>query len=114
MLPPQVAIGDDAAPANTLAGMGRQFSACMGGHPLGPAGSQITIAFAMRANGTILGKPRITFSHLEGDSQTKGRFLAAVEQAVDSCLPLKVTLSLGGAIAGRVFTITLGRPSPSL
>jgi hypothetical protein len=109
---PAHAVAEDATPANTLAGLSRQFSACMAPHSLGPAGSRMTIAFAMRRDGSILGKPRVSFSHLEGDAPQREAFVAAVERAVSSCLPLKVTPALGAAIAGRIFTITLGREGP--
>ena len=98
----------DAAPANTLADLSRQFSACMATRPLENSSSQMTIAFAMRRDGSVMGKPRITYSHLEGDAPAKQRFVASVERAVGSCLPIGVTPALGGAIAGRIFTITLG------
>ena len=46
----------------------------------------------------------------EGDADARQRFVDDVERAVDACLPLKVTLSLGDAIASHPFFITLGRP----
>jgi hypothetical protein len=113
-LSPGLAMAGDAAPANTLAELSRQASECMATHPLGPVGPRITIAFAMRKDGSILGKPRISYARLEGDADARARFTAAVSQALDACLPLKVTPALGGAIAGRIFTITLGRPAPPI
>ena len=68
--------------------------------------------FAVRRDGSAFGKPRVSYSHLEGDAEQKERFLADVEQAIDACLPLKVTPALGGAIAGRLFSVTLGGPKP--
>ena len=109
---PALAFAQDAAPANTLADMSRQFSACMNRNPVGPAGSQMTIAFAMRRDGSIFGKPRVTYSHFEGGAAQRDAFTAAVRQAIDACLPLKVTPALGAAIAGRIFTVTLGREAP--
>ena len=35
---------------------------------------------------------------------------ASFERAVEACLPFRITPSLGGAIAGRPFFLTLGRP----
>jgi hypothetical protein len=102
----------DAAPANTLVQLQRQFSACMGGKSLGPAGSRLTIMLMMKRNGSIFGKPRITFSHLEGDKDARQQFIDETERAVEACLPFRITPSLGGAIAGRPFFITLGRPKP--
>ncbi|HEX7200274.1 MAG TPA: hypothetical protein VF213_12395, partial [Dongiaceae bacterium] len=63
------ALADDAAPANTLADLQRQFSACMKGKSAGPPGSRLTIMLMMKRDGSIFGKPRITFSHLEGDRE---------------------------------------------
>jgi hypothetical protein len=102
----------DTAPANTLVDLQRQFGACMAGKSLGHAGSQLTIMLMMKRDGSIFGKPRITFSHLEGDKEAGQRFVGDVERAVDACLPFRITPSLGGAIAGRPFVITIGRPKP--
>jgi hypothetical protein len=105
------AAAQDVAPANTLQELRVQFSNCLAKSPLA-AGSQITIIFAVRRDGSAFGKPRVSFSHLVGDADEKQRFLAEVEQAIDACLPLKVTPALGGAIAGRPFSVFLGRPKP--
>jgi hypothetical protein len=105
-----VALAQDTAPANTLMELQRQFGACMGAKSLGPAGSRLTIMLMMKRDGSIFGQPRITFSHLEGDKEARQRFIDDAEHAVDACLPLRITPSLGGAIAGRPFFITLGRP----
>ena len=82
----------------------------MAGKPLGPAGSQLTIMFMMKRDGSIFGKPRITYSHVEGDEEARQRFVDDVERAVMACLPFRVTPALGGAIAGRLFSVTLGGP----
>ncbi len=105
-----VALADEAAPANTLADLQRQFGACMKGKPAGPAGSRLTIMLMMKRDGSIFGKPRITFSHLEGDKEARQAFVDDVDRAVGSCLPFRITPSLGGAIAGRPFVITFGQP----
>ena len=104
-----VVAAQDAGPANTLQELSRQFSSCLANTPLS-AGSQVTITFALRRDGSTFGKPRISYSRLEGDTEQRRRFLAAAETAINSCLPLKVTPALGGAIAGRLFTVTIGRP----
>src|SRR5271169_6669404 len=103
-----VALADDAAPANTLVDLQRQFGASMSGKAAGPAGSRLTIMLMMKRDGSIFGKPRITFSHLEGDRQARQAFVDDTERAVKACLPFRITPSLGGAIAGRPFVITLG------
>jgi hypothetical protein len=105
-----VALAQGTAPANTLVELQHQFGACMAGKSLGPAGSRLTIMLMMKRDGSIFGKPRITFSHLEGDKETRQQFVDDAERAVEACLPFRITASLGGAIAGRPFFITLGRP----
>jgi hypothetical protein len=105
-----VAFAQGAAPANTLADLQRQLDACMKGKPAGPAGSLLTIMLMMKRDGSIFGKPRITFSHLEGDRQARQAFVDDVDRAVEACLPVRITPSLGGAIAGRPFVLTFGRP----
>jgi hypothetical protein len=104
--------GQEAAPANTLVELERQFGACLRDKSPGPPGSRLTIMLVMKRDGSIFGKPRITFSHLEGDKDTRRQFVDDAERAVETCLPLRITPSLGGAIAGRPFFITLGRPKP--
>jgi hypothetical protein len=106
------AAAQEATPANTLMDMRRQFGACLAEKTIGPAGSRVTIVFMMKRDGSILGKPRITYSHLEGDEEARRRFLDDAERAVGSCLPFKVTPSLGRAIAGRMFSITIGAEKP--
>jgi hypothetical protein len=102
----------DASPANTLVDLERQFGACMAGKALGLVGSRLTIMLMMKRDGSVFGKPRITFSHLEGDKDARRQFVDDAERAVETCLPFRVTPSLGGAIAGRPFFITLGGPKP--
>jgi hypothetical protein len=104
------ALAEGAAPANTLEDLQRQFGSCMRGKSLGPAGSRLTIMLMMKRDGSIFGKPRITFSRLEGDADARRRFVDDAERAVEACLPFRITPSLGGAIAGRPFFVTLGRP----
>ena len=94
-----IVAAEEARPANTLMDMRRQFGACMSGRPIGPSGSALTIVLMMKRDGSIFGKPRITFSRLEGDDEARQRFLDDAERAIDSCVPFRVTPALGGAIA---------------
>ena len=103
----------ESAPGNTLMDMRRAIGACLSHTPIA-TGSRVTIMFMLKRDGSIFGRPRISYAHLEGDEDMKRRFLESAERAVDSCLPLKVTPALGEAIAGRMFTITLGRERPEL
>ena len=107
-----VVLADGASPANTLAGLQRQLGACIGAKPLGPPGSRLTVMLTMKRDGSIFGKPKITFSRLEGDAGQRRQFIGEAERAVEGCLPFRITQALGQAIAGRPFFVTLGRPKP--
>lgn len=105
------AIAQHGTPANTLMDIRRQFSACLEGTPI-ETGSVITITFAMKRDGSLLGKPRISYSHFNGDVETRRRFVEEVHYALDSCLPLKITPALGAAIAGQMFFVTFEGDEP--
>ena len=104
------AVAQEATPANTLMDLRRQFENCLSRAPL-PTGSRVTIVFMMKRDGSIFGKPRITYSHLEGDAEARQRFVDDVERD-QSRLPLRMTPALGGVIAGRLLSVTLGGPKP--
>ncbi len=106
-----VAAAQDAEPANTLKDLRRHFASCLAEGSPSP-GSQITIVFALRRDGTAFGKPRISYSRLDRDSDRQQRFLTETAKAIDSCLPLKLTPALGRALAGRLFSVTISSPNP--
>ena len=94
------------APANTLRELWSELSACITA-PSGNAGSDLTIIFAPKRDGSLLGKPRIAHSHLIGDPDAQRRFVEAAIIAVAKCLPVIITSELGGAIAGRPLSIRI-------
>ncbi|MER8785058.1 TonB C-terminal domain-containing protein [Mesorhizobium sp. M1006] len=69
--------------------------------PPGTAGMTLTLQFSIRRNGTLIGKPRATYSHLGDDGPLNRAFVASVLEALDKALPLPVSDSMGGAIGGR-------------
>jgi hypothetical protein len=63
------AVAQDAAPANTLHDLGARLEACLKtGHSRdGLAnGSEVTVLFALKRDGSLMGRPRITHSSLIG------------------------------------------------
>jgi hypothetical protein len=87
-------------PANTLQELYAQLDHCLVA-PKGVTGSQITVVFSLKRDGSVLGKPRISFSKLPGTDAERATFLEGVASAFDKCLPASITDALGGAIAGR-------------
>jgi hypothetical protein len=93
--------GAQSAPANTLHDLFMALNACVLKAPPGVAGSEITIVFSLKRDGSLLGKPRISHAKLLGDPDAQRSFAAGALAAFGQCLPVDVTVGLGGAIAGR-------------
>lgn len=73
--------------------------------PAGDPGMQITVLVSFKRNGEILGKPRITFESPEAGRDDSLAYRVAVMEALQRCTPLPFTPSMGGAVAGRPFTL---------
>ena len=94
-----------AEPAGTLRSMWAGIGACTGKAklPTEAVGSEVTVLFAMKRDGSLQGRPRITHSRLLGDEGSQRAFVAEALGAMARCFPLPITDGLGGAIAGRPF-----------
>lgn len=92
-----------AAPANTLHDLWGALGACARRAKVAPeaAGSEVTVLFTLKRDGSLQGKPMITYSRLIGDKVDQQAFVAASLSAIASCFPLPMTDGLGGAVAGR-------------
>jgi hypothetical protein len=101
-------------PVTTLAELWGRFGVCsrVTHVPSGAEGSEVTVLFALKRDGSLLGKPRVTHSQLVGDDATQRAFLAAVLAHLASCFPLEITDGLGGAVAGRPFRLRLVSQKP--
>ena len=62
-------------------------------------------AFSFNREGTILGRPRITYEMEHATDNDRLLYRMAVMEALQRCTPLPFTEALGGAIAGRPLTI---------
>jgi hypothetical protein len=95
------------APADTLKDMLSQLGACFSreaGANEGWRGAEMTLRFSLRRDGSLIGKPHITYSKMPKDETDKRRVMDSIAFAMDRCLPLKITDGLGGAIAGRMMS----------
>jgi hypothetical protein len=93
-----------AAPDNTWYKALQNIGQCLI-DKLGASDQEITVQFAMRRDGSLFGKPRITYSRLTGDAAEQSRFLQQFNDAFAGCFPARISDSLGAAIAGSPFTI---------
>jgi hypothetical protein len=71
----------------------------------GSAGMQITVLVSFRRDGSILGKPRITFETPEASDADRLAYRVSVMETLQRCTPMPFTESLAGAMAGRPITM---------
>jgi hypothetical protein len=69
------------------------------------AGMQMTVRFSFKRDGGIIAVPRLTFATVGASADTRATYLKAINASLDACVPLKLTDSLGGALAGRPIAI---------
>ncbi len=100
-----------ARPAiNTLREIGPALFACWT-PPSQVQSFQVTIRLSFKRTGEVLGQPAITFSAFNGDVADQKRIVGAILGALAACTPLNLSPGLGGAIAGRLFTLRFMPPS---
>jgi hypothetical protein len=97
-------------PIDTLAELWPALYACWS-PPAGTEGKELTLRFSIRRDGTLIGKPRATYSKLEGGGDLDRAFVASVLEALDRTLPLPITEGLGGVIAGRPMALRFAVPA---
>jgi hypothetical protein len=68
-------------------------------------GMQMTVRFSFKRSGDLIGPPRLTFATAGVPADVRETYLKAINTSLDSCMPLKFTGSLGGAVAGRPIAI---------
>jgi hypothetical protein len=77
---------------------------------------QMSVRFSFKRSGEMIGAPRMTFATSGVPAETRDTYLKAINASLDSCLPMKFTSGLGGALAGRPIAIRyvdnreLGKP----
>jgi hypothetical protein len=95
-----------SAPANTLRELYAAVGVCLN-VTTGTHGSEMTIVFSLKSDGSLRGKPKISHTKLLGDQEAQREFVRDVLVALGKCLPLSVTEGLGQAVAGRPITFRI-------
>jgi hypothetical protein len=66
---------------------------------------EITAIVTFRRDGTIFGRPKITYESENATDNDRLQYRIAVMEALQRCTPMPFTESMGGAVAGRPFAI---------
>jgi hypothetical protein len=109
-VPPQDQAAKYQKPDHELDTIGDLFAAlrsCWSPPPADGAreGMQMSVRFSFRRSGEIIATPRLTYSTAGVPADTRAAYLKAINASLDSCMPLKFTGGLGGALAGRPIAI---------
>ncbi len=62
-----------------------------------------TVRLAFRRDGSIIGRPAVSYSLPRRGEPEQERFIGAILSAIEGCTPLPFSNGLGGAIAGKIF-----------
>lgn len=102
-----------AAPGrdNLPGDVARSIAACW--HPP-HEGDQIALRLSFRRDGSVLGKPRITYMKAVDGIDGEAALATSIYAAIAACGRLRFTPSLGAAIAGRTFLIRFVAPRKEL
>jgi hypothetical protein len=68
-------------------------------------GMQMTVRFSFKRDGDMIGPPRMTFSTAGVPADVRDTYFRAISDSLNTCVPLKFTGGLGGALAGRPIAI---------
>jgi len=69
-----------------------------------PERHDVTLRLAFRRDGSLIGRPAVTYSRPPRGKPEQERFIGELMSAFAACAPLPFSKGLGGAIAGRIFT----------
>jgi hypothetical protein len=93
-------------PADTLRELYAALKRCV--HvPIEATGSEISVAFRLKRDGSIIGSPWVTYVNASGDDSARKVFVDSVMSGLQDCSPVSITDGLGGAIAGRAMVISI-------
>jgi hypothetical protein len=90
-------------PVDTIAGMFAALRACWQppADDEARSGMQMSVRFAFKRNGEIIGEPRVTYTTPGVGDETKQVYRHAIAEALARCTPLPFSDGMGGAVAGR-------------
>jgi hypothetical protein len=69
------------------------------------SGFQIAVRLSLTRIGSLIGPPFVTYMTRDAGPETQDIYRHSVTQSIERCTPLYLSSELGGAVAGRLFTI---------
>jgi hypothetical protein len=95
------------SPVNNLQELSAAFAACWSPPPADRERGPVDVIFqvSFKRSGELFGKPRIVEFVRPVTPEERGRYYAAVAEAIDRCSQMPFTEQMGGAVAGRVFRV---------
>jgi hypothetical protein len=106
LLLPALAGNADAQQIDTIKDIVTRLHGCWKPPPPSRAGPMdITVIVSFNREGSILGRPRITYESEHASDNDRLQYRIAVMETLQSCTPLPFTEGLGGAVAGRRFAV---------
>jgi hypothetical protein len=105
--------GDNTRPirpqgaVNTLQDLMTALAACWSPPPLDARRQPLDLTFqvSFKRSGELFGKPRVVNFARSVTDEERQLYYTAVAEAVDRCVPMPFTESMGGAVAGRTFRV---------
>jgi hypothetical protein len=67
--------------------------------------AEVTARFSLRRDGSLIGSPRTTYATGELALNAREMLTRSVVEAIAACTPVRISASLGNAMAGRMITI---------
>jgi hypothetical protein len=99
--------GDGPPPANTLRELDIQLETCISREGDWRASGEVTLTFSLRRDGSLIGRPRISFLRAPPGDNNRKQVLQQTAEALDRCLPARITDALGGALAGQPMSLRM-------
>jgi len=92
---------------NNLQELAAALAACWSPPPPDRERGPVDVIFqvSFKRSGELFGKPRIVEFARAVTPEERGRYYAAVAEAIDRCSQMPFTEQMGGAVAGRVFRV---------
>jgi hypothetical protein len=95
-----------AEPANSLRELMANLGLCLKKSSFAQPG-EITLFFSLRQDGSLFGRPRVTYLRAPRDPARQSVFIESVANAFGNCFPAEITPKLGMAVAGRPLSMRI-------